>query len=309
MFIRLPSPFVRNNGSALTPHNILRAWPRILTLGIFCYWLAQTPGFSSEPLPLFILVGQSNMTGADSDTDASTPGQVGGDANVLFWNRSAYQGIQWENDDQFRPLRIQNSAPYGGLIIGPEFGFVRQMQASGKMARLAIVKVSFPSTSMAAEWQIGGFAYKALREEMEQALTALKQAGEQPVVCGFLVHQGISDALHGGAMAMNYRERLSDFIARIRSDFATPTTPVVLARENLSPIAKPVLMEIVRASIVAVAEATPATAISAPRDDTARASCGNGVKANSYQTCSPAAAPRSRRRGSTWASYWSPRTT
>lgn len=244
----------------MTPQNLLRFWARILKLGILCCWFSHTPAFGGESLPLFILVGQSNMTGADSDIDAITPGQVGGDANVLFWNRSAYQGIQWENDDQFRPLRIQNSAPYGGPIIGPEFGFVRQIQTSGKVARLAIVKVSFPSTSLASEWQGGGFAYKALREEMEQVLGALKQVGEQPVVCGFLVHQGISDALHDEAMAMNYRERLRDFIGRLRSDFATPTTPVVLARENMSPIAKPVLMQIVRESIVAVANSTPATA-------------------------------------------------
>ena len=216
--------------------------------------------FGVEPLPLFVLVGQSNMTGADSAIDPGTPGQNSGDAEILFWNRSAYQGIQWENDAQFGPLRVQNSAPYGGQIIGPEFGFARQMQASGKMAHMAVVKVSFPSTSMAADWQSGGFAYRALREEMEQAVGALKQAGERPVVYGFLVHQGISDAFHDESMARNYRERLRDFIQRLRSDFAAPETPVVLARENLSPLVKAVFMEIVRDSIVAVASSTTAAA-------------------------------------------------
>ncbi len=235
-------------------------WSKIFIRGLLWCWLSKIAIFGAEPLPLFVLVGQSNMTGADSAIDPGTPGQKSGDADILFWNRSAYQGIQWENDAQFCPLRIQNSAPYGGQIIGPEFGFARQMQASGKMARMAVVKVSFPSTSMAGEWQSGGFAYKALREEMEQAIGALKQAGERPVVSGFLVHQGISDALHDESMATNYRERLRDFIQRLRSDFAAPETPVVLARENLSPLAKPVFMEIVRDSIVAVADSTTAAA-------------------------------------------------
>jgi hypothetical protein len=64
--------------------------------------------FGVEPLPLFVLVGQSNMTGADSAIDPGTPGQKSADADILFWNRSAYQGIQWENAAQFGPLRVQN---------------------------------------------------------------------------------------------------------------------------------------------------------------------------------------------------------
>lgn len=215
---------------------------------------------AAEPLPLFILVGQSNMTGADSTVTATVPGTQPGDAAVLFWNRSAYQGKEWENDDAFHPLRAQNSAPYGGMVIGPEYGFARELQAAGKLRRMAIVKVSFPSTSMAAEWQPSGFAYRALQEEMRQALAALKAAGEQPVVRGILVHQGISDAMHGEAMANAYRERLVAFIVRVRADFAGPRTPVVLARENLSPLTKPALMETVRAAIVAVGESTPGVA-------------------------------------------------
>jgi hypothetical protein len=215
---------------------------------------------AAEPLPLFILVGQSNMTGADSAVSATIPGAQPGDAAVLFWNRSAYQGKEWENDGAFRPLRAQNSAPYGGMVIGPEFGFARELQAAGKLRRMAIVKVSFPSTSMAAEWQPTGFAYRALQEEMHQAIAELKAAGERPVVRGILVHQGISDAMHGEAMANAYRERLAAFIARVRADFADPLTPVVLARENLSPLTKPALMETVRAGVVAVAESTPGVA-------------------------------------------------
>jgi hypothetical protein len=75
----------------------------------------------TEPLPVYLLLGQSNMTGADSAMTDTVPGRQPEDCKVLFWNRAAYQGKVWENDDAFRPLRVQSSAPYGGQIIGPEF--------------------------------------------------------------------------------------------------------------------------------------------------------------------------------------------
>jgi len=214
----------------------------------------------TEPLPVYLLLGQSNMTGADSAVTDTVPGTQPEDSNVLFWNRAAYQGKVWENDDAFRPLRVQSSAPYGGQIIGPEFGFARELRSSGEGSRMAIIKVSFPSTSMASGWAEHGFAYRALQEEMHQAIAALKGAGEQSVVRSILVHQGISDALHGEAMAQAYGRRIREFIARVRKAFAQPDTPVVLARANLSPMVPQAHMEIVRAAIVAAAEHTPHTA-------------------------------------------------
>jgi hypothetical protein len=130
----------------------------------------------------------------------------------------------------------------------------------GEGSRMAIIKVSFPSTSMASEWAQQGFAYRALHEEMTQAIAALKAAGEQPVVRGILVHQGISDALHGEAMAQAYGQRLREFMTRVRKTFAQSDTPVVLVRANSSPMAPKMHMEIVRAAIVAAAEHTPHTA-------------------------------------------------
>lgn len=211
----------------------------------------------TEPLPVYLLLGQSNMTGADSAVADTVPGTQPEDSKVLFWNRAAYQGKVWENDDAFGPLRVQSSAPYGGQIIGPEFGFVRELRSLGEGRRMAIIKISFPSTSMASEWAEQGFAYRALQAEMTQAIAASQAAGEQPVVRGILVHQGISDALHGEAKAQAYGQRLREFIARVRKAFAQPDTPVVLTRANLSPLAPRAHMEIVRAAIVATAEHAP----------------------------------------------------
>jgi hypothetical protein len=221
--------------------------------------LAAAPR-SPESLPVFLLLGQSNMTGADSDVTDAIPGNAPEDAAVLFWNRSAYQGTTWEDDDTFGHLRPQSSAPYGGTVIGPEFGFARELLAAPGWDRLALLKVSFPSTSMAVEWRGDGFAYEALVEEAGQAMAALEIAGERAEIAGILVHQGISDALHTEAMAAAYGERLRTFVARVRADFAQARTPVVLARENLSPIADAALMETVRAAIVEVAETSDTVA-------------------------------------------------
>ena len=214
-------------------------------------------------LPVFILVGQSNMTGADSESSATIPGSESGDKLVLFWNRAAWNGVEWENDSEFHPLHVQKTGGYCADIIGPEFAFARAMQRKGGLAHLAIVKVSFPGSDLAVDWRkepaMGQRAHAALQEEMTQAMQALTVRQETPEVKAILIHQGISDAATE-AKAAAYETNLRRFIAQLRADFAKPETPIVLARENVSPLMKPELMEQVRATIVRVAESTPRSA-------------------------------------------------
>jgi hypothetical protein len=218
---------------------------------------------SNPSLPVFILVGQSNMTGADSESSDTIPGSEIGDERVLFWNRAAWSGVEWENDTAFHSLRVQKTGGYCADIIGPEFAFAREMQAKGGLTRLAIVKVSFPGSDLAVDWRkepsMGKRAYAALQEEITQAMEALAARQEKPEVKAFLIHQGISDAVTE-AKAAAYEANLKQFIANLRTEFAKPETPIVLARENTSPHMKPELMEQVRASIVRVGENTPRTA-------------------------------------------------
>lgn len=223
--------------------------------------LTAVSAFAADtPLPVFILVGQSNMTGADSECSATIPGSELGDKDVLFWNRAGWNGIEWENDADFQPLRVQKTGGYCADVIGPEFAFAREMRSKGGLTRFAIVKVSFPSSDLAVDWSkgatVGKRAYAALEEEMNAAMKALATRHETPEVQAILVHQGISDAATE-AKATAYETNLRQFIANLRADFAKPNTPIVLARENTSPHMKPALMEQVRATIVRVAESTP----------------------------------------------------
>ena len=214
-------------------------------------------------LPVFLLVGQSNMTGADSEASATTPGGESGDKNVLFWNRAGWNGVEWENDSEFHSLRVQKTAGYCADIIGPEFAFAREMQHRGGLSRLTIVKVSFPGSDLAVDWRkepaSGQRAYAALHEEMTEAMHVLAKRHERPAVTAILIHQGISDATTE-AKAAAYETNLRQFVAQLRADFAKPETVVVLARENASPRMQPELMEHVRATIVRVPESTPRTA-------------------------------------------------
>jgi hypothetical protein len=228
-----------------------------------CLSICSTVNGTETTLPLFILVGQSNMTGADSEVSEGIPGIDPRDQNVLFWNRAAWSGVEWENDNHFQPLRIQKTAGYCGDVIGPEFAFSRAIQSRGGYPRMAILKVSFPGSDLASDWRkepaMGKQAYSALQEEMTQVMQVLAARRETPEVKAILVHQGISDATTE-SKAEAYEINLRQFLASLRADFGKPDTPVVLARENASPNMKVQPMEAVRATTVRVAESTPHTA-------------------------------------------------
>jgi hypothetical protein len=257
----LPAPYLPTVSRQEAKDLAVKPTRTLLTALLF----APLAGLSAAEtsLPVFLLVGQSNMTGADSESSATIPGSESGDKRVLFWNRAAWNGVEWENDSEFHPLRVQKTGGYCADIIGPEFAFAREMQRQGGLARLAIVKVSFPGSDLAVDWckepAMGQRAYAALQEEMAQVRQALAARHERPAVTAILIHQGISDAATE-AKAAAYETHLRRFIAQLRADFAQPATPIVLACENASPRMKPELMKQVRATIVRVAESTPRTA-------------------------------------------------
>jgi len=229
----------------------------------WCLSVCVVASGGETTLPFFILVGQSNMTGAYSEVSERNPGIDSRDQHVLFWNRAAWSGVEWENDNHFQPLRIQKTAGYCADVIGPEFAFSREMKSKGGYTRMAILKVSFPGSDLAMDWRrepaMGKKAYSALQEEMTQVMQELAARRETPEVKAILVHQGISDATTE-SKADAYENNLRKFLASLRDDFGKPDTPIVLARENASPNMKAEPMEVVRATTVRVAETTPHTA-------------------------------------------------
>ena len=69
----------------------------LLALGTFAFLVSDSIA-KDRSIPTFLLLGQSNMTGADSVSSPEFPGNDESDASVLFWNRSGWQGKTWEDD-------------------------------------------------------------------------------------------------------------------------------------------------------------------------------------------------------------------
>jgi len=233
---------------------------RLVLLAFGCSFAFSWPTNSlaaDRPLPTYLLIGQSNMTGADSVATPQVPGASPLDREVLFWNRSFWNGKTWEDDSQFQPLRAQSTAGYCADVIGPEFGFSRALNQNQSQSELAIIKVSMPASDLDVDWRAapsGGKAcYAALAEEMGQATAALKAKGLRPDVRAILIHQGISDATSTDK-AMRYEANLRRLIDRLRKDFASPSTMIVITRSNLSPMMSPDAMQMVRAATVQVGE-------------------------------------------------------
>lgn len=218
---------------------------RLLMVGLLSIlWTRPVVGEELQEIPTFLFVGQSNMTGADSVATPELTKLCGEEWNARFWNRSAWQGKEWENDSEFHGLRVQKTAGYCADVIGPEVGFIQALRSRGEKREVVLLKVSFPGSDLAADWKKGSEqgikAYAALQEEFEQASKELAKQNLKPNVVGIFVHQGISDAHDGNGFtaaqkSAAYPENLTKFIADIRHDFASPNTPVVLARENISP--------------------------------------------------------------------------
>jgi len=217
-------------------------------------------------LNVFLLAGQSNMAGADSEV-AVPPGfqQTAADRATRFTKASFRDG---EKSPQYVPWgEIQGHEAKGKLVHGPEVGLARALYAAG-WRDVAIIKVhaNFGRDAKSWPWGEGGELFAAWMKFADARLAEIAAQGQATRVCGFVWHQGIDDALHG-MLAKEYERNLSDLIAVVRNRYATEQTPFVLARsvssriaqprpdpENISPMAQ------VRRAQVKVGESVPYTA-------------------------------------------------
>ncbi|MDA1055951.1 MAG: hypothetical protein O3C40_36675 [Planctomycetota bacterium] len=217
-------------------------------------------------LNVFILAGQSNMAGADSEVPIP-PGfqQTKADRATRFTMAPLPDG---EQSRQYVPWgEIQGHQSKNKLVHGPEVGFVRTLYAAG-WNDVAIIKVhaNFGRDVQSWPWGEGGALFDAWTKFVDARLAELSGAGHSTRVCGFLWHQGIDDAIHG-KLAGHYERNLSDLIVALRDRYAGERTPFVLARSVNSRIAQPnpapannSSMAIVRQSQVRVGESMPGAA-------------------------------------------------
>jgi hypothetical protein len=215
---------------------------------------------------VFVLAGQSNMAGADSEVIGLAGfQQTEADRVTQFTTVPLLDG---EQSKQYVPWgEIRGHQAKGKLVYGPEVGFARSLYAAG-WRDVAIIKVyaNFGRDVKSWPWAENGSLFTPWTKFVDARLAELQAGGKSPRVRGFLWHQGIDDAIHG-RLASDYERNLSDLIAALRKRYASERTPFVLARSVNSRIAQPnpdpennSPMAIVRQSQVRVGESVPGAA-------------------------------------------------
>jgi hypothetical protein len=178
---------------------------------------------------VFLLAGQSNMAGADSEV-AVPPGfqQTAADRATLFTTAALPDG---EKSPRYVPWgEMKGHEAKGKLVHGPEVGFACSLHAAG-WKDVAIIKVyaNFGRDVRDWPWGEGGELFSAWTKFVDARLAELAAEGRTPRVRGFVWHQGIDDALHG-TLAAEYERNLTDLIRVLRKRYASDETPFVLAR-------------------------------------------------------------------------------
>ena len=203
--------------------------------GLFvpCVYAADTPVIN-----VFLLAGQSNMAGADSEVPIP-PGfqQTAADRSTLFTMAPLPDG---EQSLQYVPWgEIRGHESKQKLVHGPEVGFARALHAAG-WRDLAIIKVhaNFRRDVQVWPWANGGNLFAAWTTFVDARLAELKAQGHSYRVCGFLWHQGIDDAIHR-KLASDYERNLTGLIDVLRRRYSAEQAPFVLARSVSSRIAEP----------------------------------------------------------------------
>ncbi|MBS0261711.1 MAG: hypothetical protein JSS02_07105 [Planctomycetes bacterium] len=234
-----------------------------LVAGIVLAVATASQAADQKVLNVFLLAGQSNMAGADSEV--MEPGgfqQTEADRASRFTTAPLPEG---DKSPQYLPWgEIRGHSVKNKLVHGPEVGFARELHAAG-WRDLALIKVyaNFSREVETWPWAQGGTLFEAWTRFVDARLAELREQGYEVRVRGFLWHQGIDDAIHK-KLAVSYQQNLTDLIGVLRKRYADDQAPFVLARSVNSRIAQPQPdpqnvspMAVVRRAQVQVGESVP----------------------------------------------------
>ncbi len=252
-------------GSQFTMSVLRDLFAMILLLVLFAISQSTSHATAADKaiINVFIMAGQSNMAGADSEV-VVPPGfqQTAADRATRFTVSPLPDG---EKSKEYMPWgEIRGHQIKNKLVHGPEVGFARALYAAG-WRDIAIIKVhaNFGREVQGWPWGEGGPLFNAWMMFVDARLAEFTADGHSARICGFVWHQGIDDAIHG-KLAGDYARNLSDLIGVMRERYGTTQTPFVLARSVNSRIAQPdpnagddTPMAVVRRSQVKVGESIP----------------------------------------------------
>ena len=211
----------------------------VATLCGVIFLILMNASGADEPIPIYLLGGQSNMVGSGKPAELSGV-HAKPQEDVKFW-----QG----NDIAWGPL-----AP-GARNFGPEIGFGRAMKDARSKEEIYLIKYAAGGTALYNDWSpSGGPQYTRFMKTARAALANLDEKKLEYEIAGMLWMQGESDAAEN--KAETYEKNMRDFITHMREQFKTPGMPFVIARVKDHYGGKTGQAKIVRDAQVDVAKTT-----------------------------------------------------
>jgi len=210
---------------------------------------------AAKPVKVFLLAGQSNMSGRGAVGGVATlrPDLDAPQTDVVHWhnrNNPSITNSGWET--------LATGQGASSSEIGPELSLGRALAEAYPDYQVALLKYSEGATNLDAEWDpkdaaTTAYMYNGLLESMGNALGMLAADGLSFEVAGLFWMQGERDSRFAD-MAGRYEANLVDLIAAVRAQTGQADLPFVIGRvaDDLHPGDYPELGN-VRAAQAAVA--------------------------------------------------------
>ncbi|WP_432799909.1 sialate O-acetylesterase [Poriferisphaera sp. WC338] len=208
--------------------------PIILAAISFCAFLNISHTAYAEHILVFLLGGQSNMSGHGHSEEL--PDKLLHQSEIiLFHDTSVHSG---HPVDRWQILKPAGYVGYDPPRFGPEIGLGSVLHAQlGNQYRIALIKHATGGTNLHADWHPGqsiddttnfGPEFSAMIRTTQRAIEILEDQGHAVTLGGMFWVQGEADA--NANAGQQYEPNLRHFIARIREQFDVPELPFVYAR-------------------------------------------------------------------------------
>lgn len=203
--------------------------------------LTSLPVLSKTAVPVFLLAGQSNMSGYASANDLTA------DQKTSVENVKIYVDMTWENNGKLKEWMTLGPG-FGSFSnnIGPELSLGRTLSEKLPDTKIAIVKVCCGSTYLgnyaskpddcwippSSSNGNAGPHYKRMLSAVDDAFKAFNSAYDTseyvPMWAGFVWHQGEFDGQEKN-LADAYETNLTCLINDIRKDLNVTDLPAIIA--------------------------------------------------------------------------------
>ena len=163
-----------------------------------------------KPVPVLILIGQSNAVGVAALSGA--PSQYQSTiANTQIWNGSSFVNL------------VAGTTNHGAdsSSFGPELSLCTQFVSRASTSRVYLIKHAVTNTSLNVDWlPTSGTQYTNMITKINAAIAAL--VGVRFYIAGFVWVQGENDALSASATpSNNYQTNLNNLISGLRSSYGS----------------------------------------------------------------------------------------